>query len=323
MSSSAITTQVVQLKAGSIQNQADSSSIYSSGQWSFKNSTAVASVTITDAGNVSVPGTTQISWPVDGGTSRGLVTIGAQGTTGGSLFVNTPSLSVGYASGLAVDGSYSSFISTVNIKALGVSSAGGYGSVLAFHTSSGTSSAERMRIDASGNVGIGITPIEKLHVNNGVVEVQRSIGTGNATYFRLHHAGNVYVHHNISGNTNYDIVNSTNGVRLSLNSTSWGAISDERKKKNIKPLEYGLAQISALKPVRFDYKTEESDGSERIGFIAQELLPVIKEAVQGSEDTEYSVTPTDLIPVLVKAIQEQQAQIEEMKTKLAALEAKP
>ena len=54
MSSSAITTQVAQLKAGNIQNQADSSSIYSAGVWSFKNSTAVASVTITDAGNVGI-----------------------------------------------------------------------------------------------------------------------------------------------------------------------------------------------------------------------------------------------------------------------------
>lgn len=52
MSSSAITTQVAQLKIGSVQNQADSTSVYSAGVWSFKNSTALTSVTIDNGGNI-------------------------------------------------------------------------------------------------------------------------------------------------------------------------------------------------------------------------------------------------------------------------------
>ena len=283
MSSSAITTQVAQLKAGSIQNQADSSSIYSAGVWSFKNSTAVASVTISDAGNVGI-GTASPATKLDVNGGIRIPALSSLQMGNGSTYIYTD---------IAANGSFIV----------------------------GTSSAERMRVDASGNVGIGAAPTQKVHIHNGICEVQRNAGTGNASYYALHHAGSTYVFHNISSNVNYDVVNSANGVRLSLNGTSWGAISDERKKKNIKPLEYGLAQISALKPVRFDYKTEESDGSERIGFIAQELLPVIKEAVQGSEDTEYSVTPTDLIPVLVKAIQEQQAQIEALRAEVAALKA--
>ena len=46
MSSSAITTQVAQLKIGSVQNQADSSSVYSAGVWSFVNSVYASATNI-------------------------------------------------------------------------------------------------------------------------------------------------------------------------------------------------------------------------------------------------------------------------------------
>ena len=323
MSSSAITTQVAQLKAGNIQNQADSSSIYSAGVWSFKNSTAVASVTISDAGNVSVPGTTQISWPVDGGTSRGLVTIGAQGTTGGSLLVNTPSLSVGYASGLAVDGSYSSFISTVNIKALGVSSAGGYGSVLAFHTSSGTSSTEHMRIDSSGrllvrttvaptgawnsasttNFGYGIQLTSPSNANYWRQISWSGSGVDSALYFPGGQALNVVAN-----------------VAQLTPAGAWSNASDGRQKTNVKDLENGIEKVLQTKPRRYNRIDVEG---EFVGFIAQELKEVVPEVVSGSDETSYAVSYGELVAVAFKAIQEQQAQIEEMKAKLAALEAKP
>jgi hypothetical protein len=214
--------------------------------------------------------------------------------------------------GLDYNGTDNAFINFYR----GGSTTGGF---ITFSTDNNT---ERMRIDASGNLGIGGTPQEKLWVKNGATEVVRDAGTGNSVYFRMHHSGSTIINHQISSNTNYDIVNIGNGVRLVLNGSSWGAISDERKKKNIKPLEYGLAQISAIKPVRFDYKTEETDESSRVGFIAQELLPVVKEAVHGSEDTEYSVTPVDLIPVLVKAIQELAAKVDAQAAEIEALKAK-
>ena len=124
-------------------------------------------MTIDNAGNVgigatpvsalSVAGTTAFTWSA-GGTSSGLVTIGTQGTGGSSLFVNTVSASAGFASGLAVDGSYTNpggvGTSIVNLKAVGVQSGGGYGSAMAFHTSSGTTLTEQMRISSAGNVTV-------------------------------------------------------------------------------------------------------------------------------------------------------------------------
>ena len=60
----------------------------------------------------------------------------------------------------------------------------------------------------------------------------------------------------------------------------------------------------ALNPVRFDYKTDTTDNSSRLGFIAQEVLPIVKESVSGSEDTNYGLSMTELIPVLVNAIKD-------------------
>jgi len=87
--------------------------------------------------------------------------------------------------------------------------------------------------------------------------------------------------------------------------------SDERKKTNIKPLEYGLNEIMRIKPVTFDWKNNPEYGSN-IGFIAQQLREVVKEVVREGDDENRSlgVKYSDLIPVLVKGIQEQQAEID-------------
>ncbi len=102
--------------------------------------------------------------------------------------------------------------------------------------------------------------------------------------------------------------------------------SDAREKKNVEKLEYGLAEVMKMKPVNFEWNNRPQDG-KKIGFIAQDLLEIIpevvvtKEAVENRETGEitykeadiYGVFYADIIPVLANAIQEQQAQIEELK----------
>jgi hypothetical protein len=87
--------------------------------------------------------------------------------------------------------------------------------------------------------------------------------------------------------------------------------SDERKKTNIKPLEYGLKEIMQMNPVTFNWKSNPDYGTN-IGLIAQQLREVVKEVVMEGDDENKSlgVKYSDLIPVLIKGIQEQQAQIE-------------
>ena len=184
----------------------------------------------------------------------------------------------------------------------------------------GENTAERMRLDGDGNLLVGTTTSRaKVTVEAGGVQVYYAPTSGNATYYQMHHDGSTIVNHNISSNTNYDIVNFSNGVRLAVNGTSWSGISDARLKKNIVDFELGASDLMALRPVRFDY-THEGDGSKRVGFLAQEVLPILPEAVSGSEETEYALSMTDMVPLLTAALQEALTKIEALEARVTALE---
>lgn len=88
--------------------------------------------------------------------------------------------------------------------------------------------------------------------------------------------------------------------------------SDVRKKQDIAPLEYGLSEVMKLNPVRFRFIA--APDKKEIGFIAQETLPIIPEVVgdRGGEEHFLVMEYVKLIPVLVKAIQEQQATIDKL-----------
>jgi hypothetical protein len=107
--------------------------------------------------------------------------------------------------------------------------------------------------------------------------------------------------------------------------------SDARLKTNIIPLKYGLPEIMKLKPVNYELKS--NPGVEHVGFIAQDVKQVIPEIVGGKEgDLEkgetLSIAYSEFAPILAKAIQEQQAQIdaqqkliEQLMARLKELEA--
>lgn len=119
----------------------------------------------------------------------------------------------------------------------------------------------------------------------------------------------------------------TMGGGAYCNSFTWVNASDARLKENIKPMnQYGLTEVLQLKPVTYYYKKDETKHKE-VGFIAQDVKKVIPEVVTGSEgDLEKGETLGmsygNLVPVLTKAIQEQQVMIEELKKKIEILEAR-
>jgi len=99
--------------------------------------------------------------------------------------------------------------------------------------------------------------------------------------------------------------------------------SDERLKKNITILNGGLERVLKLRPVSFDWKSKESsiDGAT-LGFIAQDVLPIIPQAVGINKITGfYTLSYDSIIPIAVKAIQEQQAQINSLVSTTIALAA--
>ena len=112
-------------------------------------------------------------------------------------------------------------------------------------------------------------------------------------------------------------------------STTITAISDQRLKENVRDLDDGLNAVMALKPRKFDWKEGKGkDIKGDRGWIAQEFEQVFPDMVgtwldeppEGEEP--YKAVGADLIPVLVKALQEQQQMIETLQAKVAALEAK-
>ena len=118
----------------------------------------------------------------------------------------------------------------------------------------------------------------------------------------------------------------TAGVELSAGATSWSTFSDERLKENVEPVENALQSLSGLRTVKYHLK--DVDGPEdkkKIGVIAQDLVGVLDEVIDPTfrpdDDTEYmGVRYTELVPVLIKAIQEQQDLIESLTARVVKLE---
>jgi hypothetical protein len=106
------------------------------------------------------------------------------------------------------------------------------------------------------------------------------------------------------------------GGTVFATSTTISAISDIRFKENVRDLDAGLAEVMALQPRLYDWKEGKgADIKNARGFIAQEFEQVFPDLIDEWKDPApegeepYKSVRADLIPVLVKAIQEQQAMI--------------
>jgi len=111
----------------------------------------------------------------------------------------------------------------------------------------------------------------------------------------------------------------SNNLNITSDGTLTTATSDEKFKYNIRPLNYGLETLLQLKPVNFQWiEGEEED----LGFIAQDVAEIIPEAVNTNWNSDLLFRYESLIPILTKAIQEQQAQIEALKQRIINLENK-
>jgi hypothetical protein len=126
-----------------------------------------------------------------------------------------------------------------------------------------------------------------------------------------------------SSNANADI---SGGVRLSNGATSWSAISDMRLKTVTGTYTNALQDIAKIQAIKFTWKHDQS-GTPQVGVSAQSVQLVVPEAVSTSrniatpdDETEYlSVRYTELIPLMIASIQEQQAMIVALKAEVDAL----
>jgi hypothetical protein len=217
------------------------------------------------------------------GSSSSIVAIGAGGTRKGYFFTDGTNASLGADASLIFD----------------------------------TNNAERMRITSDGELLINTTSnsatsnVGSKFVSNGRLftvssysdNTQESLSmystTASAYRFYVGWGGTVYA---------------TN--------TTISAISDIRYKENVRDLDSALNKLMLLKPRVFDWKEGMGKNIKNDkGFIAQEFEQIFPELVdkwkekapQGEEP--YKSIRQDLIPYLVKAIQELKAEIETLKNK--------
>lgn len=130
-----------------------------------------------------------------------------------------------------------------------------------------------------------------------------------------------------------DLPNTASNTIGRARANAWTTYSDKRIKRDIKAINYGLNSIMNLAPKTYFQQNSKADssgveiyndGEQNIGFIAQELHKVIPEAAFKPNDEKidlWSVDYTRLIPVLTKAIQEQQEQIEKLKKEIELIKS--
>jgi hypothetical protein len=213
-----------------------------------------------------------------------------------------------------------------------------------------TNGSDNMRMTSAGDVGIGVTvPSAKLHVNkagSGTVIKATGIGAiieiasstaGNATlYQQPNQTGDQEAEFRMTGGSAYGwswkddnatVLSRITYMKLSQGNSSltvkgdiiaYGAPSDERYKENIKPIESALDKVEKLQGVTFDWKESDSilDIKEDIGFIAQDVQKVVPELVRENEDGKLSLRYQGITPILLEAIKELKAEIEELKKQI-------
>jgi hypothetical protein len=170
----------------------------------------------------------------------------------------------------------------------------------------GTSSGgtERVRINSSGDL-----------VVKGSVANISLLGDGVQMHFSRNNTN--YIIANGGTSSTIRIISNTNGVELSNGATSWVAVSDENLKEmsEWKPFENSVEKILSLRAGTSRYKTDE-EGTSRSFLIAQDVQEVLPEAVSEYEDGTLGLRYTEVIPLLVAAIQELKTEIDSLKNQI-------
>ena len=174
-------------------------------------------------------------------------------------------------------------------------------------TLDGTTTSRISSVNDAVSAGVGLiiqgSPLaftnnggERMRINN-----DGNVGIGTTTPqsgYRLHVVDSIYVSGNVSA-------------------SAYTTRSDYDLKDEIQNISYGINEVMQMQPVKYTYK---SNGSTQLGFIAQDLGVITPEVV--SFEDKMSVYYNALIPILTKAIQEQNLLIKALEQRILILENK-
>ena len=115
-----------------------------------------------------------------------------------------------------------------------------------------------------------------------------------------------------AANTNGSSSTNFNCYKLTA-SNNVTAYSDRRLKENIKPIENALDKVCQIGGYTFTRNDLEDSKKRHAGIIAQELMEVLPEVVEGTEETKYSVAYGNIIALLIEAIKELKYDVDQLK----------
>lgn len=182
-----------------------------------------------------------------------------------------------------------------------------------------TGGTERLRIDATGNVGIGTTSIaagERLKIDGS---------WGNALVLTVTHTQDWQTSMkticNQANSCNYTLLLGTNetfyvrGDGLVCAQTGFYTFSDESFKTNLTEIEGPIDKVMSLRGYFYDFNPEiesTQNSGRQIGLVAQEVESVLPEVVGELLNGKKGVDYSKLVVLLIEAFQEQQFQIEDL-----------
>jgi hypothetical protein len=185
----------------------------------------------------------------------------------------------------------------------------------------GAGSAERARIDTSGRLTVGSTPL-----TTGNLNLYTATNTQNIFYMQKNAQVEMTMGFKSSTDQNFYVGTGsstlgTNGVYMTNGGVTWISVSDERYKENLVPITDAITKVNSLRSVTGNF-IADTNKKRRLFLIAQDVLAVLPEAVDTSDAERYGLGYTDIIPLLVASIKELSAQVTSLTERIVVLENK-